>query len=151
MLILEVLTMSNIPIEEEHISLLYLDLCNWILIFTVTSDFLTGILIIARHMLWFLWITVLTTNDGIPQGFVLGDGVCANYHDETVYAEMKEIVISHPQFCSNPICCCCFFPCETQKNYFKRVFTQLFYTCTTFNCDFTVLLVLVGAWQAWSL
>ncbi len=88
----------------------------------------SDILIIERHMLWFLWITVLTTIGGIPQGFVLGDGVCANYHDETVYAEMKEIVISHPQFCSNPICCCCFFPCETQKNYFKRVFTQVFYT-----------------------
>lgn len=86
-----------------------------------------GILIIARHMLWFVWFTVLMTNGGIPQGFVLGDGVCANSHDETVYPEMKEIVISHPQFCSNPICCC-FFSVWNTKNYFKRIFTQVFYT-----------------------
>lgn len=81
------------------------------------------ILIIVKHMLWFLWISVLTTNGGIPQGFGLGD--CGNYLSKN--GKKKKLIFSHPHFVPIPYAVV-FIPVEHEKQFLKNLHKGLFHT-----------------------
>lgn len=71
-----------------------------------------GILIIVRHMLCFLWITVLMTNVGAP-GICLWRQMLTMKHFIQMWDKLS---VSHTHFTPIPYVVV-FLPCETQKNF----------------------------------